>query len=106
MNVLVLVTAGNKKEAENIASGLVKEKLAACINIIGGVYSLFRWGGKIDSANEALMLIKTRKTLLNKLIKKVKSLHSYDVPEIICLPIISGEKKYLEWLNECTRPGA
>jgi periplasmic divalent cation tolerance protein len=102
MNVVILVTAGNKKEAEKIASGLIKERLAACVNIIEGVHSLFRWQGRVDSAKEALLVIKTRKSLMPKLIKKVKALHSYEVPEIIALPIICGDKKYLNWLNECT----
>jgi periplasmic divalent cation tolerance protein len=104
MNIVILVTAGNKKEAKKIASVLIGEKLAACVNIIGGVDSLFRWQGKIDSAKEVLLVIKTRKPLMGKLIKKVKSLHSYEVPEIIALPIIGGDKKYLSWLNESTNP--
>lgn len=102
MNVVILVTAGSRKEAGKIASGLIREKLAACVNIIGGVHSLFRWQGKIDSAKEVLLVIKTRKQLMGKLIKKIKSLHSYEVPEIIALPVICGDKKYLKWLNECT----
>ncbi len=97
------MTAANKKEANKIASVLIKEKLAACVNIIEGVRSLFRWQGKIDMAQEALLVIKSRKTLMNRLIKKVKSLHSYEVPEIIALPIICGDKKYLEWLDESTK---
>jgi len=103
MNIVIFVTAANKKEAKKIAAGLVKEKLAACVNIIEGVRSLFRWQGKIDMAQEVLLVIKSRKTLMNRLIKKVKSLHSYEVPEIIALPIICGDKKYLKWLDESTR---
>lgn len=103
MNIVIFVTAANKKEADRIAAVLLKEKLAACINIIGGVNSLFWWQGEIDNAKEALLIIKTRKGLINKLIKKVKSLHSYEVPEIIALPIIAGNKKYLDWINESTR---
>ncbi len=103
MNVVIFVTAANKKEAKMIASALIKEKLAACVNIIEKVHSLFRWQGKVDMACETLLIVKTRKTLLDKLIKKVKSLHSYEVPEIIALPIICGDKKYLKWINESTR---
>jgi periplasmic divalent cation tolerance protein len=102
MNVVILVTAGNKKEAKKIASGLIKEKLAACVNIIESVHSLFWWQGKVDSSKESLLIIKTRKPLIAKLIKKVKSLHSYEVPEIIVLPIICGDRQYLNWLNEST----
>ncbi len=103
MNILIFVTAANRKEADKIASSLVKARLAACVNIIGNVRSLFWWQGKADSAKEIILIIKTKKALLNKLIKKVKSLHSYQVPEIIASPIIGGDKKYLEWINESTR---
>ncbi|MDP3731866.1 MAG: divalent-cation tolerance protein CutA [Candidatus Omnitrophota bacterium] len=103
MNVVIFVTAANKKEAEKIASALIKKKLAACVNIIDNVNSLFRWQGKVDNAKEALLIIKSRKALMNNLIKKVKSLHSYAVPEIIALPIISGDKDYLKWIDESTK---
>jgi len=103
MNLVIFVTAANRMEAEAIASCLVKEKLAACVNIIENVRSLFRWQGKVDNAKEALLIIKSRKALMNKLIKKIKSLHSYEVPEIIALPIIYGDKKYLRWINDSTR---
>lgn len=102
MNIVILVTAANNKEAGKIAAALIKDKLAACVNIIENIHSLFRWQGKVDHAKETLLIIKSRKALEHKLIKKVKSLHSYEVPEIIALPIISGDKKYLEWLNEST----
>ena len=103
MNVVIFVTAANKKEAKKIACALIKEKLAACVNIIENVNSLFWWQGKVDRLKEVLLIVKTRRTLMNKLIKKVKSLHSYAVPEIIALPIVSGDKKYLQWINESTR---
>ncbi len=102
MNVVVFVTAANKKEAQKIASGLIREKLAACVNIVDSIHSLFRWQGKVDSAKEALLIIKTRRALVDKLIRRVKSSHSYDVPEIIALPVICGDKKYLEWIDEST----
>lgn len=103
MHIVVLVTASSKEEANKIARGLLEEKLAACVNIVEGLESRFWWQGKIDSAKEALLIIKTRKALFNKLAKKVKSLHSYTVPEIIALPIISGSKAYLDWINDCTK---
>ncbi len=103
MKVVIFVTAANKKEAEKIACALIKEKLAACANIIENLHSIFWWQGKVDNAKEALLIVKTRKALMNKLIKKVKSLHSYEVPEIIALPIICGDKKYLKWIDESTR---
>lgn len=100
MYVVIFVTSANKEEAEKIASGLIQEKLAACVNIIENVRSIFWWQGKADNACEVLLVIKTRRQLMNKLMKKVKSLHSYEVPEIIALPIISGDKKYLKWIDE------
>lgn len=103
MHVIVFVTASSPKEAEKIAHGLLGDKLAACVNIIKGISSLFFWNGKIDNAKEAMLIIKTKKTLIAKVIKKVKSLHSYEVPEIIAIPIMAGEKKYLNWINESTR---
>jgi len=102
MYFVIFITAPNRREANRIARELLKHKLAACVNIIGNVGSLFRWQGKIDSAKETLLIIKSRRALLNKLIKQVKSIHSYEVPEIIALPIIGGDKKYLKWISECT----
>lgn len=103
MYIAIFTTAPNKKEAKHIAQAVLKDRLAACVNVIEDVRSLFWWQGKIDTAKEVLLIIKTRKSRLNKLTKKINSLHSYEVPEVIALPIISGNKKYLEWLNECTR---
>ncbi len=100
MYIVVLVTAGNKKEAKSIAEALIKNKLAACVNIIDNIKSLFWWQGKIDSAQELLLVIKSKKSKLTAVIKLVKSLHSYSVPEIIALPIAGGEKKYLEWIDD------
>ena len=100
--IVVLATVGSKEEAQKIARGLLEEKLAACVNIIDGVESHFWWQGKIDSAKEALLVIKTKKELFNKLAKKVKSLHSYSVPEIIALPIVTGNTEYLNWINDST----
>lgn len=103
MYIVVFCTAANKKEAGRIAKGLLKDKLCACVNIIDNVASLFRWQGKIDNAKESLLVIKTRRAVFAKLTKKIRSLHSYEVPEIIALPIIAGNKKYLEWIDESTR---
>jgi len=103
VNVVIFVTAANKKEAEKVASALIKEKLAACVNIIENLHSMFWWQGKVNRLKEVLLIVKSKKTLMNKLIKKIKSLHSYAVPEIIALPIVAGDKKYLKWINESTR---
>ena len=103
MYVVVLVTAKDKKEAQKISSGLIKAKLAACVNIIDKVDSVFFWAGKIDQAKESLLVIKSRKEKLSQIIKLVKSLHSYEVPEIIAIPIIAGDKLYLRWINAALR---
>lgn len=103
MKIVVFITAANKKEAKRIAKGLIKEKLAACVNIVGGIESLFWWQTKIDKAGEVLLIVKTKKQLLNRLIRLVKSLHSYTVPEIIALPIIGGNSDYLNWIDDVTK---
>lgn len=100
---VIFITTANKKEAGRIARHLIKNRLAACVNIVDNIKSIFWWKGKIDKAKEVLLIIKTKKRLIDKLIKKVKSLHSYEVPEIIVLPIIAGNKKYLDWINGSTR---
>ncbi|MDD5115903.1 MAG: divalent-cation tolerance protein CutA [Candidatus Omnitrophica bacterium] len=99
MHIIVFITASNNKEARKIASALVSVKLAACVNIASKVDSLFFWEGKVQKASESLLIIKTRKEKLAKLIKLVKSLHSYDVPEIIAVPVISGDRPYLRWID-------
>ena len=76
------------------------EKLVACANIIKGVNSLFWWKGKVDEAKEQLIIVKTAKKNFNKIKKRVKELHSYEVPEIIALPITAGENDYLKWLDK------
>ncbi len=101
MYIIILITASNRKEARKIANQLVKNRLAACVNIVGKLESVFRWKGKIDKAKEELLIIKTKKARLPELIKLVKSIHSYEVPEIIALPIIGGSRPYLRWIDEC-----
>ncbi|MDD2688864.1 MAG: divalent-cation tolerance protein CutA [Candidatus Omnitrophica bacterium] len=103
MYIVILVTTPNKKEARRIASGLLKKKLAACINIIDGAESLFWWQGKLERSTEALMVIKSKKEKLAAVTKLIKSMHSYGVPEIIALPITGGEKKYLRWIDGILR---
>ena len=106
MHIVIFVTAAHKQEAEHIAKQLLKNKLAACVNIVPKINSFFWWQAKIDRAEEVLLIIKSKKAKLNKIIKLVKSLHSYQVPEIIALPIIGGYKPYLRWLDESLRKSA
>ena len=98
--IIVFVTAKDTAQARGISRGLLSARLAACVNILEGVQSLFRWEGKIDEAREVLLVIKSRKKLFPKIVKKVKALHSYSVPEIIALPIIAGQKDYLNWIKK------
>jgi periplasmic divalent cation tolerance protein len=102
MYIAIFVTAPSKKEAETIARRLLKKRLVACVNILEGIESFFWWQKKIDTAKEALLIVKSTKTKFNKIAKLVKSLHSYEVPEIIALPVIAGNKDYLGWIDECT----
>lgn len=101
--ILVMVTTASREEAEKIARQLLDEKLIACANIIGPVHSLFWWAGKVEKAEEHMLIMKSRLDLFERLSEKVKALHSYEVPEIIALPIIKGSKSYLEWLNNSLR---
>lgn len=102
MYSVALITVPNKKEALSLTRALLKEKLAACVNIIEKVDSWFWWQGRIDHSSEYLLIIKTRKALSARLIRRIRALHSYTVPEIIFLPITAGNKKYLEWINDST----
>ena len=101
--IVVLVTCGSEEEAIKIANALVEEHLAACVNLVSPVRSIYRWEGKIWDEKEWLLIIKTPKQRFEELEKKVKSLHSYSVPEIICLPIVEGSSSYLNWLEEMTK---
>ncbi len=102
--IVVFVTAKDVTEAQKISEKLLNEKYAACVNVLEGVRSLFWWDGKVDRADEVLLIIKSQKKLFPKIIKAVKSVHSYSVPEIIALPIIDGQKDYLKWIKETTAP--
>ncbi len=100
--LLVLTTAPDRASAERIGHALVSERLAACVNVIPGLTSLYRWKGKIEQDRELLCLIKTRKPLLSKLVQRLTALHPYDVPEVIALPIAAGSRPYMDWLLEQT----
>ena len=101
--MVVLVTCGSEEEAAKIANSLVEERLAACVNMISPVRSIYRWEGKIWEEKEWMLIIKTQKISFEDLEKKVKSIHSYSVPEIIALPVVEGSASYLKWLEETTK---
>jgi periplasmic divalent cation tolerance protein len=98
-----MVTTASKMEAETIVQRLLEAKLIACANIIGPVYSHFHWSGKMEKAEEYLILMKSRRDLFEKLSETVKALHSYEVPEILVLPVVEGSKAYMDWLDSCLR---
>ena len=98
-HILITVTASSREEAEKIATTLLERKLIACANILGPVSSRFWWQGKIDLAEEYMIFMKTKRELFDQVADNVKQLHSYEVPEIIALPIVEGAKPYLEWIN-------
>ncbi|MCB9772463.1 MAG: divalent-cation tolerance protein CutA [Candidatus Omnitrophica bacterium] len=98
MHIIVYVTAKNLAEGRRIAKHLLARKLVACVNIVNALESHYCWEGKIEQSAEVLLIIKTRKALFAKVAKAVKDVHSYQVPEIIALPIVAGEKKYMAWL--------
>jgi periplasmic divalent cation tolerance protein len=98
--IVVLVTCGSVKEARRIARALVDRRLAACVNVFQGpVESVYCWKGRVESAKEFLLVIKTSRRRFRALQAEIQRLHSYDVPEIIALPIEVGSREYLEWLS-------
>lgn len=100
---MIFITAKDKTEADKLAKGLVENRLAACVNVVTGVNSFFRWQGKLQRAREALLIVKSGRERFKDIVRFIKSKHSYEVPEIIAVPIVRGEKKYLEWLDESLR---
>ncbi|MBI2495744.1 MAG: divalent-cation tolerance protein CutA [Candidatus Omnitrophica bacterium] len=97
--LVVLVTCPTCAIARRLASTLVEERLAACVNALPGVESIFRWQGKVERCREVLLLIKTTARRFERLRRAVMALHPYDVPEIIALPIVAGHRPYLRWVR-------
>jgi len=97
--IVVFVTAGSGAEARGIGELLLDRRKAACVSIVPGVDSLFWWQGKLDSAQESLLIVKTKASLLPDVVSLVKGVHSYEVPEIIAVPIIGGNEDYLKWID-------
>lgn len=100
--IVILITASSIEEGEKIATALVDHRLVACVNVVSSVKSLFFWEGKTDHASEVLLIAKSRRPLLDKIIGHVKKTHSYKVPEIIALPVIGGSEEYLKWVEAST----
>lgn len=101
---LVLTTTGSKEEAERIAHTLVQERLAACVNILGPMRSVYRWQGNVDSAEEFLLLIKTTASAAARVQERVRELHSFELPEIIEVHVEGGSALYLKWIADSVQP--
>ena len=99
-HMAVFITAPNEEEGALLARTLVEERLCACVNIIPGIRSIYRWEGSICDESEVMMVAKTASSLAPVLVKRVKELHSYHVPEVICLPITTGSGDYLDWIDD------
>ena len=98
--IVILITTATAEEAQRVSRALLKQKKVACVNIVPRVSSFFWWQDKLDSAKESLLIVKTRASLLNEIVALVKDIHSYDVPEVIALPILGGNPDYLKLIGE------
>jgi periplasmic divalent cation tolerance protein len=97
--IVILSTCGSPEEAEKIARELVSQRLAACVSIVAGVRSLYRWKGAVEDSQETLLLIKSTRELFPRLKSELSRMHSYEVPEIIALPVVDGAEPYLAWMD-------
>lgn len=102
--LIVLTTAPDASTARRLATLLVRERLAACVNVVGGVQSVYRWKGDVVSAREYMLIAKTTGLRLAALQSRLAAVHPYDVPEIIALPLAGGLVNYLSWISENTTP--
>jgi periplasmic divalent cation tolerance protein len=100
--MMIYVTTKDAKEAEAIGNVLVEERLVACVNIFPGIRSVYRWKGAIERESEAVLVAKTKDALVDRVIERVRALHSYEVPCIEAIPIVNGNPAYLRWINDET----
>ncbi len=98
--VMVFCTCGTQEEAIRIATAVVEERLAACVNVVPGIESIYRWQGAVERASELLLLIKTTEAQLDALRDRIQALHSYDTPEVVAVPVVGGSEKYIAWLRQ------
>ena len=100
--IVVYSSCGTAEEADRVARALVDSRTAACVNIVPAVRSIYRWQGKVEDATEWLLLIKTRRALLPQLTAALRAIHSYEVPEIVAVPVVDGLPEYLDWIQRET----
>jgi len=98
--IMIITTVNSDSAAKKIAQALIEEKLAACVNIIPSVTSIFRWEGKVSTESELILIAKSKKKLFDEIKDKILSLHPYKLPEIITVPIVDGSKEYLKWVED------
>ena len=98
-NLLILSTCGTEADAQRIATRLVELRLAACVNIVPGATSVYRWRGAIEKASEFMLVIKSRRDLVSKIEEEFRMIHPYEVPELIAVPVAGGSKAYLAWIG-------
>ncbi len=101
--LVVLTTVGSEAEALQLAETLVREQLAACVNISSSIQSVYTWQGKLERSEERLLIIKTQRPIFDALEARIRTLHSYEVPEVIALEVSAGSAAYLEWIQRSTR---
>jgi periplasmic divalent cation tolerance protein len=101
--IVVLVTVPNPESGQTIASRLLEDRLAACVNILPAIRSLYTWKSAVQDDTESLLVIKSRLALFERLAEAVKSIHPYETPEIIALPVLAGSAEYLTWIKEETQ---
>ncbi len=102
--IICLSTCSDAAEAENISRRLVEKRLAGCVNIVPGARSIYRWRGAIEEASECLLVIKSRRELVDQLRSEIEKLHSYEIPEVLILAIADGSAGYLNWLEHELKP--
>ncbi len=101
--VILLTTCEDGAQAESMARSLVEKNLAACVNIVPGIRSVYRWKGEVEAAGEVLLIVKTGRALVQQVRAAIEQLHSYELPESVALPIVDGGAAYLEWLDQGLR---
>jgi len=100
MYVVIYVTAESLEQAKKIARTLVEERLAACVNVVERVHSIYWWEGEVQESQEALLIIKSLRSLVERVAERVKELHTYTVPEVVAVEVCGGSREYLKWVSE------